>query len=85
MRIYNHQFGIYSDNSRRYNSTGYRNNQNGIRDDVFYDGDIKPVIKLRKTGGRWKARIVGHKRVKKPWLQRNYKPLERHADEFIIC
>ncbi len=66
MKIYRHQFGLYSENhdvSRRHYGTDNRYK-------VFHHGDLKPKITIK----RGKARIVGWKRVNKPWLKRNYKP-----------
>ena len=69
-RIYRHQ-SVFGPGCR-YGSTNY-NNQ--IRNDVFYDGDIKPVIKIRKG----KARIVGHKRVKS-WRKRDHIATNGHTN-----
>ncbi len=61
-KIYRHQFGYGIVSSGGYNSRNYNNNNR----DVLYDGDLKPVIKIRKG----KARKVGYKKANKWWVKK---------------
>jgi hypothetical protein len=63
MKIYKHQFGLYSEN----HDISRRNYGNNNRSNVFYHGDLKPIIKIK----RGRAKIVELRRVNNPRFKRN--------------